>query len=84
MMAGRYGPKLKQNGRGFEEPSELFDLAESLHGGLPYWPDFYDVSPDGERFLMLRKAEDPSSPTGEGKPNVLVVQNWIAEFPDRK
>jgi hypothetical protein len=35
----------------------------------------YDVSPDGERFLMIKPVE---SPAGEQK--IVVVQNWFEEL----
>jgi serine/threonine-protein kinase len=38
----------------------------------------YDVSPDGQRFLMIKDAR----PTGEGPPpsQFIVVQNWLEEL----
>ncbi len=35
----------------------------------------YDVSPDGERFLMIRQVEDAST-----TPQIIVVQNWFEEL----
>jgi serine/threonine-protein kinase len=40
-------------------------------GTLP----FYDVSPDGERFLMLKPSEQTASLT-----QIVVVQNWFEEL----
>ena len=34
-----------------------------------------DISPDGERFLMIKQAEA----TGESSP-IIVVQNWFEEL----
>ena len=46
--------------------------------GINYAP--YDVSADGQRFIL-------AEPVGEGaeapKPSIRVVQNWFAEFRDR-
>jgi hypothetical protein len=38
----------------------------------------YDVSPDGRRFLMIKKAQ----PDGEAPPppQLVVVQNWHEEL----
>jgi eukaryotic-like serine/threonine-protein kinase len=36
---------------------------------------FYDVSPDGQRFLMFRSAEEDASLT-----QIVVVQNWFEEL----
>jgi hypothetical protein len=46
----------------------------------PYMPTsasfpFYDVSPDGERFLMLKPVESQSAPT-----QIHVVLNWFEEL----
>ena len=35
----------------------------------------YDVSPDGDRFLMIRPVEDVSA-----TPQIIVVQNWFEEL----
>ncbi len=42
----------------------------------PGWtrPRSYDVTPDGERFLMTRLAGEPS------RPRVVVVLNWFEEL----
>jgi Tol biopolymer transport system component len=52
----------------FGQPVELFDG--------PYNPDFmghqrYDVTPDGERFLMVENSDDF---------RIVIVQNWLAEL----
>jgi hypothetical protein len=47
----------------------------------PYLPSaatfpFYDISPDGERFLMLKAVESPTAaPT-----QIHVVLNWFSEL----
>ena len=38
------------------------------------FPD-YDVSPDGQRFLMLKHAEEQQNTS-----QIIVVQNWIEEL----
>ena len=35
----------------------------------------YDVSPDGERFLLIKQAQDASA-----RPQIVVVQNWFEEL----
>jgi hypothetical protein len=43
----------------------------STLGTLP----FYDVSPDGQRFLMLKPTEQTAALT-----QIIVVQNWFEEL----
>ena len=38
----------------------------------------YDVSSDGQRFLMVRRY------ASKELPKIMVVQNWYAEFKDRE
>ena len=45
-------------------------------GWHPSWPDGFDVTGDGQRFVLVRP--DPSRRTDRG--GLVVVQNWIAEF----
>ena len=41
----------------------------------------YDVTPDGERFVLVEPVEDE----GEAPdPVIRVVQNWYEEFKDRE
>lgn len=41
------------------------------------WRDAnYDVSPDGQRFLMIRTLTDETSPSRE----IIVSQNWLEEL----
>lgn len=35
----------------------------------------YDVSPDGQRFLVIKGA--PGEDTAASPPQVIVVQNWV-------
>jgi hypothetical protein len=80
MMSARRKP----DESGFEEPRKLFDLPESIYAGASYIPSIYDVTADGERFLMLRKADDASSTNQVARPNVLLVENWFEEFREKK
>jgi hypothetical protein len=41
----------------------------------------YDVSADGQRFLMLK--ESPGTSTSAPQPNLTVVVNWIEELKSR-
>jgi hypothetical protein len=36
---------------------------------------YYDVSPDGQRFLMIKPSEQATSLT-----QIVVVQNWFEEL----
>ena len=58
----------------FGSPVELFsgEYAPSLGGRN------YDVSPDGQRFLMLKVVADP----GEAPPpaRFIIVENWLSEL----
>jgi hypothetical protein len=56
---------------GFSLPQQLFERRYALDpgGNLPN----YDVSPDGQRFVMLQSAEHPSE--------IRVVLNWLTEAP---
>jgi len=76
--------KLNPDGRSTAEPTQLFELPPSIHGGYLGWPSFYDVASDGQRFLMLQKVQDKSAPGDTVKPDVVIVQSWIEEFPDKK
>jgi hypothetical protein len=40
----------------------------------------YDVSPDGQRFLMVKSAEQSSS---SSLTQIVVVQNWFEELKRR-
>ena len=40
----------------------------------------YDVSPDGQRFLMVKLDESKSAPAKE----MILVQNWFEEFRDKQ
>jgi hypothetical protein len=62
-------------------------VPEKLFEGRYYFTDetggtgfgrTYDVSPDGQRFLMVKDvagSEDPSA-----RPKIIVVENWLEEL----
>jgi hypothetical protein len=41
----------------------------------------YDVSPDGQRFLMIKESESAPRPAQEV--NLVLVLNWVAELKAR-
>ena len=53
------------------------------HSGLRGASSTYDVSPDGQRFVVV---EDVESEEGkEAKPpSIHIVENWFEEFKDRE
>ena len=58
-------------------PRKLFDRTST--GFSPSWPDGYDVTSDGEKFVMLR----PAPTEADAQPMLVVVQNWFKEFGGR-
>lgn len=46
---------------------------------LVNWPDVFDVTADGERFLGFEPVQDEN----QGPPAIAVTQNWFAEFESR-
>jgi serine/threonine-protein kinase len=60
-------------GPGFSvgQPKVLFSASPFVIGGNA---GVYDVSPDGQRFVMVRPA------TGAGESELVVVQNWFEEL----
>ncbi len=62
-----------QQGFVFGSPRTLFDASQYMPPTGPYSYPFpnYDVSPDGQRFLMITK---------ESKPQINVVVNWLEEL----
>jgi Tol biopolymer transport system component len=54
------------------EPQPLFLLRLGVSGEIQFHRHPYDVSPDGQRFLVIRRAPDAE---GDG---VVVVTNWTA------
>jgi hypothetical protein len=57
----------------FSSPRVLFEGEQYMTAAGPYSYPFpsYDVSPDGQRFLMITK---------ESKPQINVVLNWFEEL----
>jgi serine/threonine protein kinase/Tol biopolymer transport system component len=55
-----------------KEPQSLFLLQLEISGDLPWLHHPYDVSPDGQRFLVIRRAPDTEAD------GAVVVTNWTA------
>ncbi len=58
------------------ESTRLFDASPYATAGITGRP--YDVSPDGQRFLMHRNLE--ATPGREPAPRIVVVLNWFEEL----
>ena len=58
-------------------PRPMFSMAPYFQGQNMSW----DISPDGQRFLMLKHGETPESDTRRG--HLVVVQNWFDEVKER-
>jgi hypothetical protein len=59
-------------------PEKLFSR-QTLGAGQFQLFSTFDVTPGGQRFLVLRTVDDRSK-----LPGVNVVQNWLAEFPGER
>jgi hypothetical protein len=57
-------------------PTKLFEGPYSMTGGGPGRQ--YDVSPDGQRFLMTKPGS--GSDQTAAPPSIVVVQNWFEEL----
>ncbi len=79
-------PVVNQNGRIFGAPVKLFDLPASIFAGeLPaLFTVLFDVSADGQRFLMMQNVKEPNAPESELGPRVLLIQNWFEEYREKK
>ena len=55
-------------------PEELF-RGQYVYGDVPTFPS-YDVTPDGQRFVMVKPAHE----TGETQQEIVLVQNWFEEL----
>jgi hypothetical protein len=64
-----------QSGFAAGKPRMLFEGRYQLS---PVQTDDYDVSPDGQRFLMLKPSEQAGAPT-----QINVVLNWFEELKRR-
>ena len=61
------------------QPQKLF-ARQPIHADRPYGLyDGYDVTADGQHFVMLQSAEQQTI-----NQTLTVVQNWFAEFKDRQ
>ena len=40
----------------------------------------YDITPDGERFLMMKPLDNADGETSQGSTEIVVVQNWLEEL----
>ncbi len=58
-------------------PRTVLDRQYYLGANLVNAGRTYDVSPDGQRFLMIK---DNASDQGAGRASMVVVQNWIEEL----
>jgi hypothetical protein len=58
-----------------EVPKVVLDLEGYL---VPVTVNTYDVSPDGQRFLMLRWSTTEGD--GEAASEIVVVTNWVEEL----
>ncbi len=62
-------------------PEKLFDREGSGYQ-LPFgWPDGFDVSADGQTFVILENADEND---GQGVTGITFVENWYAEFTERE
>jgi hypothetical protein len=65
----------------FESPVKLFDIPDTIFTWSGVSARYYDVSADGQRFLMLQTIVDP---TDRGvRPDVVLVENWFEELRSR-
>lgn len=55
-------------------PRALFE-GEYIEVGGPDGPRSYDVTPDGQRFVMLKPYEEPSAPS-----QVIVALEWFDDL----
>ena len=56
------------------------DLPDSIYIGGFWEPNAFDVTADGQRFLMLELIQDASEQSKQAKPDVVLVENWFEEF----
>jgi hypothetical protein len=64
-----------QSGPGFalSRPRPMFDLRGYMSGTFA---NSWDISPDGQRFLMTKMEDSRSRPVTE----LILIQNWLEEF----
>jgi hypothetical protein len=58
----------------FGTPHRLFRRPTT--NWAPVWSDGFDVTHDGQRFVMLQPVRDEEAPP----PSIVIVQNWFEEF----
>jgi hypothetical protein len=46
------------------------------------WPDSFDVTGDGQRFVLVQPVVEQHGKTRD--PSITVVENWFAEFRDKE
>jgi hypothetical protein len=63
---------------------KVFDIPEDMHTGYDYEPNYYEVAPNGERFLMMRRVRDESTTDPAVTPNLRLVLNWFEEYREKK
>jgi serine/threonine-protein kinase len=63
-----------------DTPKAVLDRQSYYYNGLP--PRLYDVSPDGQRFLLM-KLPGPDTEADTAPPQFIVVTNWIEELKQR-
>ena len=59
-------------------PEVLFTFTAQYRVGAPGRARPFDLSPDGERFLMIR--ENASGDETAAEPHIVFVQNWFEEL----
>ncbi len=64
----------QENGITLGRPVKLFERPNTNWSAA--WPDGFDITSDGERFIMLK----PVLSDSVEQPVIVVVQNWFAEF----
>jgi eukaryotic-like serine/threonine-protein kinase len=74
----------RADGGGFEEARKVFDVSEGIFVPPQSGRRPFDVSADGQRFLMLRNAAGTDASAAGPQPNVRVVLNWFEEFREKK
>src|SRR5262249_14897474 len=58
-------------------PQKLFDWPYYRAGTGTNLGRTYDISPDGRRFLVIKRDTPPNQ---AAQPNLVVVQNWFEEL----
>jgi hypothetical protein len=57
-------------------------LFDGRYIGSPFWRT-YDVSPDGQRFLMIKDNVASDQPFTPSLSTIVVVLNWFEELTER-